>query len=135
MTGNRHRAAPGHDSEKEKLKYGTDKLVTYGLNSKETYNDNKFVLIKYLEYYRDLYYNGDEELDESCLWLVLFTSKSFLEMYNILGKLFDDDKREQFIRNVIDMINDRVIFEDWELEKDEKKDAIEELEEIKWGEE
>ena len=51
------------------------------------------------------------------LFFFLFTSKSFLEMYNILGKLFDEEKREQFIRNVIDMNNDRVIFQDWELEQ------------------
>jgi len=38
-------------------------------------------------------------------------------MYNILGKLFDNDRREQFIRNVIHMNNDKAIFEDWEMEK------------------
>ena len=64
-----------------------------------------------------MYYNKDEKLDDACLWLVLFTSKSFLEMYNILGKLFDNDRREQFIRNVIHMNNDKAIFEDWEMEK------------------
>ena len=35
----------------------------------------------------------------------------------MLGKLFDKDRREQFIRNVINMIDDKKIFEDWELEK------------------
>ena len=64
-----------------------------------------------------MYYNKDEKLDEASLWLVLFTSKSYLEMYNILGKLFDDERREQFIRNVISMNNDKAIFEDWEMEK------------------
>ena len=105
------------DHDHKKLRYGTDKIVYYGLDTGKVYNSNKFVYVKFLEYYRDLYYNGDEELDESCLWLVLFTSKSFLEMYNILGKLFDKDRREQFIRNVINMIDDRKIFEDWEIEK------------------
>lgn len=106
-----------YDENHNKLTFGTDKVVFYGLDSGIVYNSNKFVLVKYLEYYRDVYYNKDEKLDESGLWLVLFTSKSFLEMYNILGKLFDNDRREQFIRNVIHMNNDKAIFEDWEMEK------------------
>ena len=36
------------DVKKEKIKYGTDRLVTYGINSNKTYNNNKFVLVKYL---------------------------------------------------------------------------------------
>ena len=106
-----------YDENHNKLSFGTDKVVFYGLDSGIVYNSNKFVLVKYLEYYRDVYYNKDEKLDEADLWLVLFTSRSFLEMYNILGKLFDDERRDQFIRNVINMNNDKVIFEDWEMEK------------------
>ena len=106
-----------YDENHNKLTFGTDKVVFYGLDSGIVYNSNKFVLVKYLEYYRDMYYNKGEKLDEASLWLVLFTCKSFLEMYNILGKLFDDDRREQFIRNVIHMNNDKAIFEDWEIEK------------------
>ena len=106
-----------YDENHNKLSFGTDKVVFYGLDSGIVYNSNKFVLVKYLEYYRDVYYNKNEKLDEASLWLVLFTSKSYLEMYNILGKLFDNDRREQFIRNVIHMNNDKAIFEDWELEK------------------
>lgn len=106
-----------YDDDHNKLKYGTDKIVYYGLDTGKVYNSNKYSYVKYLEYYRDIYYNKDEKLDKACLWLVLFTSKSFLEMYNILGKLFDDEKREQFIRNVIDMNNNEVIFQDWELQK------------------
>jgi len=106
-----------YDENHKKLKYGTDKIVYYGLETGKIYNSNKFVYVKFLEYFRDLYYNGDEEMDQASLWLVLFTSKSFLEMYNVLGKLFDDDRREQFIRNVINMIDGKKIIDDWELEK------------------
>ena len=56
-------------------------------------------------------------MDESGLWLVMLASKSFLELYNILGRLFDDDKRERFIREVISMIEDREFFKEWELKK------------------
>ena len=110
-------AVDKYDENHNKLSFGTDKVVFYGLNSGIVYNSNMFSFVKYLNYYRDVYYNKNEKLDEASLWLVLFTSKSFLEMYNILGKLFDDDRREQFIRNVIHMNNDKEIFEDWEMEK------------------
>ena len=110
-------AVDKYDSNKKKLKYGTDKIVYYGLDTGIIYNSNNYSYVKYLEYYRDMYYNDGEVLDEAGLWLVLLTSKSFLELYNILGKLFDDDKRERFIRDVIDMNDDRVIFQDWEIKK------------------
>ena len=106
-----------YDEDNNKLTYGTDTIVSFGLNTGKIYHSNKFVFVKYLEYYRELYYNEGEKLDESCLWLVLLTSRSFFEMYNILGELFDNDRREQFIRNVINMIDNRKIFEDWEIEK------------------
>lgn len=101
---------------REKLKYGTDKLVTYGLNSNETYNDNKIVLIKYFEYYRDLYYNKREKLTKADLWLVLFTSKNFQELYNVSSELLDEETQYEFMRKVINMIGDKRVFEDWEIE-------------------
>ena len=101
---------------REKLKYGTDRLVTYGIDSKETYNDNKYVLIKYLEYYRDLYYNKREKLTKADLWLVLLTSKNFQELYNVSSELLDEETQYEFLRKVIDMIGDKRIFEDWEIE-------------------
>ena len=105
------------DENKEKLKYGSDKVVTYGVNSKKVYNQSKYVLVKYLAYYRDLYYNKCEKLDESSLWLVLLGSKSYQELYQVAGELFNDRMRDKFIRKVIDMVKDGHIFADWELEK------------------
>ena len=64
-----------YDENHNKLTFGTDKVVFYGLDSGIVYNSNKFVLVKYLEYYRDMYYNKGEKLDEASLWLVLFTCK------------------------------------------------------------
>ena len=89
------------DVRKEKLKYGTDKLVTYGLYTNEIYNDNKFVLVKYLEYYRDLYYNKMEKLEKADLWMVLLASRTFQELYNLSLKLFDEEMHMEFMRKVI----------------------------------
>lgn len=105
------------DIKKEKLKYGTDRLVTYGVNSGETYNDNKLILIKYLEYYRDLYYNKKEKLDETDLWMVLFTSRTFQELYNVSKELMDKEMHYSFMKEVIEMASNRRYFEDWEIEQ------------------
>ena len=105
------------DDKKEKLSYGTDTIVLYGMKTGKVYDDNKYILVKFLEYYRDLYYNGDEKLDESGLWLVMLTSRSFQEMYNIAHEIFDDCTRDQFIRKVVNMSQKRRYFEDWELEQ------------------
>lgn len=105
-----------NDISGKKLAYGTDLLVTYGLKSKKIYNSNKLVLIRYLEYYWDLYYNKSEKLSKADLWMVLLASKNFQELYEVSLKLFDKDKHYQFIRSVILMINDRRFFEDWEME-------------------
>ena len=107
-----------YDKNNNKIKLCSDKVVYYGLNSDDKYLAECYIIyIKYLEYYRYLYYNGNEKLDKSYLWLVLLTSTSFLEMYKILGELFDDDKREQFIKDVIFMINEKDIISEWERDK------------------
>lgn len=95
---------------------GIDIAVLYGLKSKIIYNRNSKFLIKYLDYYRYLYYNVGKELTRSELWLVLLTSKSYEELYNISSKIMDNEKRERLLRRVINMNNDEVMFEDWEYE-------------------
>ena len=105
------------DIKKEKLKYGTDKLVTYGVNSGDVYNDNKLILVKYLEYYRDLYYNKNEKLNEIDLWMVLFTSRTFQELYNVSKKLFNEEMHCSFMKEVINMASNRRYFEEWEIQQ------------------
>ncbi len=105
------------DENKEKLKYGSDKVVTYGINTGRVYNKNKYVLVKYLAYYRELYYNKSEKLDKSSLWLVLFASKTYKELYQIAGELFNEKIRNKFVRKVIDMVKDGHVFASWELDK------------------
>ena len=95
------------DVRREKLKYGTDKLVTSGLYTNEIYNDNKFVLVKYLEYYRDLYYNKMEKLENADLWMVLLASRTFQELYNVSLKLLNEEMHMEFMSKLICMIGNR----------------------------
>ena len=101
-------------------KIGSDIIVYYGLYTKKQYQDNKYIVLKNIEYYRNLYYNEDVNLSESELWLVLLSSKSFIELYNITSKIFTKDEQDKFLRSVIDMCLDDFNIHEWEKEKMDK---------------
>ena len=63
---------------------GQDTIVLCGLETKQVYSLNKYTLVRYLEYYRNLYYNENVSLPCDKMWLVSFTSRSFVELYDIL---------------------------------------------------
>ena len=64
-----------------------------------------------------MYYNFDIKLSKSELWLVVILSETFTELYDLLGELLSDLKREKFIRKVIEMSKDTFILHEWEKEK------------------
>ena len=114
------------------IPYGDDILMTYGMKSNLIYVENKKTILKYLAYYKRLYYNLSE-LNKAELWLVAILSESLCELYDLLGKLLTDEKRDKFIRKVIEMSEDTFILHEWEKEKmDElkelaiRKDALDE---------
>ena len=82
------------------------------------------MILKYLAYYRNLYYNSDIVLEKSELWLVVILSKSLSELYDLLSELLSKEKRDKFIRKVIEMSTDAFILSEWEREK------LDELEEL-----
>ncbi|MBQ8471898.1 MAG: hypothetical protein IJ501_00160 [Bacilli bacterium] len=56
------------------------------------------MILKYLAYYRNLYYNSDIVLEKSELWLVVILSKSLSELYDLLSELLSKEKRDKFQR-------------------------------------
>ena len=46
----------------------------------------------------------------------MLVSRSFQELYNISRELLEEEMHYEFMRKVIDMIGNRRIFEDWEIE-------------------
>ena len=40
------------------ITYGEDKIVSFSLVTKNIFIKNKFMILKYLEFYRELYYNA-----------------------------------------------------------------------------
>ena len=115
------------------ITYGEDILMTYGIKTGNFYLKNRQIILKYLAYYKKMYYNFDIKLSKSELWLVVILSETFTELYDLLGELLSDLKREKFIRKVIEMSKDTFILHEWEKEKmDEltklayKEDGLEE---------
>ena len=96
---------------------GEDTIVSYSLKTKQIYSLNRYTLIKYLEYYRNLYYNKNEDLPCDKIWLVSFTSKTFVELYDVLEKILTQEERERYLRKVIDLSKDVFMIHEWEKEK------------------
>ena len=78
---------------------------------------NRITILKYLDYYKNLYYTKPSECEKDDLWLALLTSKSFSELNNYLEQLLPDDLRELFLREAIDMSKDKFILHEWQQEK------------------
>ena len=116
------------NTENLTLEYGEDVILPYGVNTKKFYNQNKKTILKYLAYYKKLYYNHVRKLDKAELWLVVILSENLVELYDLLGKLLPLEKRDKFIRKVIEMSNDEFILSEWEKEK---MDYLKEMARIK----
>ena len=113
------------------VKYGEDILVTYGIKTGNFYLKNKQTILKYLAYYKNLYYNFDINLSKSELWLVVILSKNFTELYDLLENLLTNEKREKFIRKVMDMSKDTFILSEWEKDKMDRLKELARLEDAK----
>ena len=110
------------------IPYGDDILMTYGLKSNRIYVENKKIILKYLAYYKRLYYNLNIKLTKSELWLVVILSESFTELYDLLETLLTKEKRDSFIRKVINMSKDTFILHEWEKDKMDKLKELARLE-------
>ena len=92
---------------------GEDIVVPYSIITKSVYLNNDVTYIRYLDYYRNLYYNNIE-MSESDYWLALLTAKNYTELYQMLSKFIDNKLRDRLVKDVIRLNNDKVIFDEYE---------------------
>lgn len=111
---------------------GDDVVVPYGLKSKMVYNENKKIVIKYLAYYRHLYYNKSTK-KKSDICLAALTAKTFSELEEMLSHVLTPKDKDRFIREVIQMSKEEFSLHEWEKEKldalvesEKRKNAINE---------
>ena len=100
-------------------------IVPYDITKKEVYHENFVIVLKYLEVYRKLYYNGNR--DEEVVWLAALTAETFTELYDILDGILEENELDKFIGDVIRMSKDEFVLHEWEKEK---LDALVEYEKI-----
>ena len=97
--------------------HGEDIVAFTSIKNGNIYMKNRITILKYLDYYKNLYYTKPSECEKDDLWLALLTSKSFSELNNYLEQLLPDDLRELFLREAIDMSKDKFILHEWQYDK------------------
>ena len=116
------------NTENISINYGEDIILPYGVKTGKFYSQNKETILKYLAYYKNLYYNLGVKLNKAELWLVVILSENLVELYDLLENLLTKEKRDKFIRKVIEMSKDEFILSEWEKEK---MDYLKEMARIK----
>ena len=100
-----------------RVAYDPDSSIAYYYFGKKTckkLTDFQHVLVFNIEYYRNLFYNYDVKLKKYQMWLVVFSSRNFKELYNTLNYVVNDSIRDKLIRDVIDMFSDGFRLCNWE---------------------
>lgn len=92
-------------------------IVWYDLTTKTIYLENEKTILKYLEFYHDLYYTEHKKLGDDEIWLVALASRSFTELDEILTHILSEKDRKIFMEEVIQMNWDGFNIHEWEKEK------------------
>ena len=75
------------------------------------------IIVYNIEYYRNLFYTKNIKLKKYEMWLVVFTSRNFKELYNTLNYVVNKKNKNKLIKDVVDMFNDGFSIHNWEREK------------------
>ena len=92
-----------------------DTIVMYGLNTNKIYSSKESVIIKSLERYRDLYYNGVR--DKKVIWLTILTARNFSELYELASQILDEEELKKLMEASINMSKDGFVIHAWQKEK------------------
>ena len=90
-------------------------IVQYDKITKKIICENPKVYIKYIENYRELYYNGDRKRET--IWFAFFSTRTYVEAYNILLELYDEKKAQILMEEVIVLNSNDALLHEWEKEK------------------
>lgn len=92
-----------------------DTVVMYGLNTNKIYSSKESVIIKSLERYCDLYYNGVR--DKKVIWLTILTARNFSELYELASQILDEEELKKLMEASINMSKDGFVLHAWQKEK------------------
>ncbi len=109
------------NTREKNVKYGEDSIYRTSTATKEIFDENNIIYIRYLDYYKTLYYNQSEKKNESDYWLASLMAESFTELYEVYSKFLDNDLRDSLIKDAI-----RLSMEDFMI-SDSRLKVLEEL--------
>ena len=90
-------------------------IVQYDKITKKIICENPKVYVKYIENYRELYYNGDRKRET--IWFAFFSTRTYVEAYDILLELYDEKKAQILMEEVIVLNSNDALLHEWEKEK------------------
>ena len=99
------------------ITYGEDIIVWYSLVTKEIFIKNKYMVLKYLEFYRNVYYTNLESLSDNQIWLAALTATNFVELNEMLSHILTDEERTKLLKEAIRMSRLNFNLHEWEREK------------------
>ena len=98
--------------------YFKDKYFTYKEKfTNEILTSNIEIIYKSLDYYRDIYYNKNEQVSNDVLWLLLIRSETFEELEKIAKLLIKKQEYQKFIKSVRDGCMEEMSIANWEADK------------------
>ena len=105
------------NTEDKSITYGEDIIVSYSLVTQDIFIKNKYTILKYLEFYRNLYYTKFDNLSEDEIWLAPLTSRNFTELNKMLSHILTDKDKNKFMKETIRMSKLNFNLHEWEKEK------------------
>ena len=105
------------NTEDKSITYGEDIIIAFSLVTQDIFIKNKYMILKYLEFYRNLYYTNLENMTDSEIWLASLTAKNFTELEKMLSHVLSDQDKFKIIKEAIRMSNWNFSLHEWEKEK------------------
>jgi len=105
-------------------KYGEDLIISFGKKTNKEYEDYMYIVLKNIDYYRNLFYNEHRKLAKDELCHVAISSRNFEELFTTLGLIVSNEERNKIIKEVINMFKKKFILEEWKKEHAEALNAI-----------
>ena len=75
---------------------------------------NVITYLRYIAYYKKMYYNKFIYKKEEDYWLAMLSAKSFSELYKILDNFLEEELKDQIIKDVI-RLSMKIEFNEQEL--------------------
>ena len=105
-------------------KFGEDIIIPFGKKTCKEYPDYKYIVLKNIEYYRNLFYNEGVKLPIDKMCLVVISSRNFNELFDTLDYVVTKKEKNKLIKEVHDMFSDGFTLEQWKRDNAEALNAI-----------